>query len=111
LDLWGVVGGTAVAVVAGSAALLVWFHRDHGLASQAYWSALGKPAVLCGIAAAPVAALQLAVGVPGDRVGALAMLAAGVALFAPVYWVLAGRAAILPDRLSLRARRRSVSHA
>ena len=99
----GVVGATALAIVGGSAVFLIRFHRFYGVAGRAYARAVGVPAALAGVAAAPVLLFWLlfAGTAPDERLPAFAFAGAFFAVYVAVYWPLATRLGILPERLKM----------
>ena len=99
----GVVGGTALAIAGGSALFLIRFHRFYGVAGRVYAKAVGVPAALAGLAAAPVLLFWLlfAGAAPDERLPAFALAAAFFAVYVAVYWPLATRIGILPERLNM----------
>jgi O-antigen/teichoic acid export membrane protein len=109
LGLWGVVLGTAFAVVIGSSAFNVRFLRMFELPAREFWKGVGPPAVLALGLAIPPGLLALAVGTPASRAPAIGLLAAAVAMYAPAYWVLASRRGLLPAQLAYPLRRRRAS--
>ncbi len=99
----GVVGATALAIVGGSTVFLIRFHRFYGVAGRAYATAVGVPAALACLAAAPVLLFWLlfAGAAPDERLPAFALAAAFFAVYVAVYWPLATRLGILPERLNM----------
>jgi O-antigen/teichoic acid export membrane protein len=106
--LWGVVLGTAFAVVIGSSAFNFRFLRMFGLPAREFWNGVGPPGILALGLAIPPGLLALAVGTPASRGPAIGLLIAAVAIYAPAYWVLASRRGLLPSQLSYPLRRRRV---
>jgi O-antigen/teichoic acid export membrane protein len=112
LGLWGVVGGTFLAVTIGSLAFNLRFLRLFGLPVgdlSAGTVPTGALALGLGI---PPAALALAVGVPAGRPEAIALLALATAIYAIPYWLIATRRGFLPSQLEfppLRRREKAVS--
>ncbi len=99
----GVVGGTALAIAGGSALFLIRFHRFYGVAGRAYAKAVGVPAALAGLGAAPLLLFWLLFpgAAPDERLPAFALAAAFFAVFVGVYWPVATRLGILPERLNM----------
>jgi O-antigen/teichoic acid export membrane protein len=97
--LWGVVAGTAVAIVLGSMAFNRRFLRVFELPMSDFWEGALPPALLAIGLAVPFAALALAVGLPGGRGAALALLAIPTVGYVLPYWLLATRRGLLPERL------------
>ena len=99
-DLWGVIGATVVSLVGATWAFLVWFHRSHGVPPAEYLRAAGAPLAAALAASAPVVLWLLAAGVTdGERVPAAIATAVFFVVFAAIYWPLATRLEILPERL------------
>lgn len=105
--LWGVIAGTAVAIVVGSMAFNRRFLRVFGIPVDDFWDGVLQPTLLAVGLAVPFAALALAVGLPSGRGEAIALLAIPAVGYALPYWVLATRRGLLPERLQfpLRLRR------
>ena len=102
--LWGVVVGTAVAIVLGSMSFNRRFLRMFELPERDFWAGV-LPAAACALGLAiPSALLALFVEPPDERLSAALLLALSVALYALPYWWLASRRGLLPERLSLRRR-------
>ena len=100
LGLWGVIGATVVSLIGASWALLWWFHRSHDLPAREFVRAAGAPVAAALAASLPALAWTLAVGVDeGDRVTAALVTAGSFALFGAIYWPLASRIGVLPERL------------
>lgn len=97
--LWGVVTGTALAVVMGSMIfnrqLLKLFHLPQG----DFWAGVLPPGVLAVGLAGPPALLAILVGLPHGRLAAAGLLAISVTLYVLPYWILATRRGLLPQRL------------
>ncbi len=104
--MWGVIGATILSMVGSSIAGIYWFHRSYPVPLRDSLRAIGRPTALAAVAAAPIVAWLAIAGAPdGGRVTAALMSAIGVALFTAVYWPVASRMRLLPERLSLRAHR------
>ncbi len=99
----GVVGATALAIAIGSTVFLIRSHRFYGVAGRAYARGAGFPAALAGLAASPVLLFWLlfADAAPDARLPAFAFAAAFFAVYVAVYWPLATRLGILPERLNM----------
>jgi O-antigen/teichoic acid export membrane protein len=100
--LWGVITGTAIAVVAGS----MLFNARFLARFELGWAAFARGAVpAAGLAlglAVPFAILALAVGLPDGRPQAFALLGICVAGYGIPYWYLATRRRLLPEKLRFR---------
>jgi O-antigen/teichoic acid export membrane protein len=103
--LWGVVAGTAVALIIGSTVFNVRFLRLFELPERTFWESVRPPLGLAFGLAIPAAALALLVGLPEDRALAVALLAASMLSYLPPYWLLASRRGLLPEKLSYPLRR------
>jgi O-antigen/teichoic acid export membrane protein len=101
---WGILGGTVLALAAGSAVFVVRFHRTYGLPLRDYGAAVLPPAGLALVLAAGVA---LAVTLQGwetsSRFTSAGMVAAITVAYLGLYWPIASRLGFLPDRLALRS--------
>ena len=107
--IWGVLAGTVIGIVGGSAAYLYLFHRDHGLPAIDYARAVSGPAVVAVLAAAPVVLVQLLVfGVPDARPAATVATVAYAVMFVGIYWPVASRLGLLPEKLQLGRLRTAV---
>jgi O-antigen/teichoic acid export membrane protein len=104
--IWGVVGGTVLALVVGS---IVFNYKVLRLFevpwSEFLASILPSGALAFGLAIPP-AALAIVVGVPSDRWTALLLFSISLAIYVIPYWILATRFDLLPEKLTLRAARR-----
>ncbi len=106
--LWGVVLGTALAIVIGGGAFLINFHRYYEIPAKVYFRAAGVPAALAPAAGIPIAAWLLLSDVMFDeRLPAFAVAVGCLIVYLAIYWPLATRANILPERLNLRPMRLS----
>lgn len=104
--LWGVLLGTFAAVTVGSVVQLMRFHRLYQLPVRDLVTSAGPPAALAvGLALPFAAAYLLGVGTPAGRPAAVLGLVLTTGLYALLYWVLASRHALLPERVSLRRSR------
>lgn len=102
--LWGVLAGTAVAIVLGSMSFNFRFLRMFGLPRRDFWAGVGPAAMLAIGLALPPGLLAVLVGTPDERLPAALLLTLSVAMYALPYWWLASRRGLLPERLSLRRR-------
>ncbi len=106
LGLWGVVGGTFLAVTVGSLAFNWRFLRLFGLPLRDLTAGTLPTAALALGLGIPPAALALAVGVPSGRPIAIALLALATAIYAIPYWLIATRRGLLPSQLEFPPLRR-----
>lgn len=98
--LWGVLGGTILALLVGSLLFLRAFHRTYGLPLGTYLRAIARPLALAGGLMLPFLAVQLLVDVPtSTRLSALIALAVVGGLYGLGYWVAASRMHLLPARI------------
>jgi O-antigen/teichoic acid export membrane protein len=104
--LWGVVGGTFLAVTAGSLLFNSRFLRLFRLPLRDLLAGVLPPGVLALGLGIPPAALALAVGVPSGRPSAIFWLAISTAAYAIPYWLIATRRGYLPSRLEFPPLRR-----
>ncbi len=105
--LWGVIAGTMISIVGWCAVFLVQFHRMHRIPARDYAVSAGVPAAVAVLAGLPTLLYLLAEGVQnGERIPAAVTAAASVVLFVLLYWPIASRLGILPERLTLRPFRR-----
>ena len=100
--LWGVISGTAVAVVLGSMVFNVRFLKRFDLRWSDFADGALRPAALAIGLALPFALLSLAVGLPSGRPAAFALLAVCVLGYGLPYWYLASRRRLLPEKLAFR---------
>ena len=106
LGLWGVVGGTFLAVTIGSLAFNLRFLRLFELPLRDLTAGTVPTAVLALGLGIPPAAMALAVGVPPGRPSAIALLAVATAIYAIPYWLIATRRGLLPRQLEFPPLRR-----
>ena len=66
-ELWGVAAGAVIGVVVGALVYIRYFHRAHAIPYRTYLRAVGLPAVVSLVAAAPVALSWLFIAAPDDR--------------------------------------------
>ncbi len=104
--LWGVVGGTFLAVTIGSLAFNWRFLRLFGLPLRDLTAGTVPTGVLALGLGIPPAALALAVGVPSGRLSAVVLLAIATAIYAIPYWLIATRRGFLPSQLEFPPLRR-----
>ncbi len=104
--LWGVVGGTFLAVTLGSMAFNARFLRLFALPARDFFSAVVPTAALALGLGVPSAALAIAVGVPSGRVTAIPLLLLSTAAYAIPYWLIATRRGYLPSQLEFPPMRR-----
>lgn len=107
--LWGVVGGTFLAVTVGALVFNARFLRLFGLPARDLLAAVLPPGALALALGIPPAAIALAVGVPDGRPSAIFWLAISTALYAIPYWLIATRRGYLPSRLEFPPMRRRES--
>jgi len=99
--LWGVLGGTVIAMSSAALLLMYRFHRSFGIPGRDYAGAVLPPAALSLGLAVPFALFDLFLAPePSTRPVALALLAAVSVPYATAYWLIASRLGYLPDRLS-----------
>jgi O-antigen/teichoic acid export membrane protein len=107
LGFWGVLAGTALALSIGSLVFVARFLRIYGLARRDHLRAVVPPAALAlGVTAALIPFELLLGGDSASRLESAAVVLGSVAVYALVYWPLAGRLGFLPDKLTLPALRR-----
>lgn len=106
LGLWGVMAATVISIVALSATLLVRFFSDYGLLAADAVRAFVIPSSLSCALLVPLVPIVIATApLATSRLSAAALLAAVTAAYAIPYWLLAGRAGLLPERIRLAALR------
>jgi O-antigen/teichoic acid export membrane protein len=106
LGLWGVVGGTFLAVTLGSLAFNLRFLRLFGLPVHDLTAGTVPTGVLALGLGIPPAALAAAVGLPSGRLSAIALLAVATVIYAIPYWLIATRRGFLPRQLEFPPLRR-----
>jgi len=99
LGVWGVVGGTFLALTLGSVWFTWRFLKLFGLALGSFVSGVLPTAALALGLAVPPALLALAVGTPDGRATAIPLLALSTLIYAVPYWYLATRFDFLPEKL------------
>lgn len=107
--LWGVVAGTALALILGSMAFNRRFLKFFALSERDLWSGVLPPAALALGVGIPPALLAIFIGLPSGRPLAIALLAISTALYIFPYWILATRRGLLPEKLTFPPRRRGAS--
>jgi O-antigen/teichoic acid export membrane protein len=98
-DVWGVVAGGVLGIVVGALVYLVHFHQAHGLPPRDYLRSVGLPAGVTLLAAAPLALSWLVLDAPDGRLPALLLTVVDVLVFVGIYWPLASRLDLLPEKL------------
>ncbi len=101
--LYGVLAGSALAIAAGSAGFLVYFHRLYEIPATVLLRAAGVPALVAGLAGLPAISWFVLVGLPPEgRFPALVATAVAFVVYVSIYWPLASWLNILPEKLNLR---------
>jgi O-antigen/teichoic acid export membrane protein len=100
--LWGVVGGTFIAVSFGGLWFNARFLRLFKLPLRDYLAGTLPTGVLAFGLAIPLAVFTIAVGLPGDRLTAILCLAGVTIAYAAPYWLIATRRGFLPRQLEFR---------
>jgi O-antigen/teichoic acid export membrane protein len=107
LGFWGVLAGTVLALSAGSVVFVVRFLRIYELPLGDHIRAVGPPAALAlGLTLAMVPFGVLMGWDTTSRWHSAIVVLSCVAVYALVYWPLAGRLGFLPEKLTLSALRR-----
>jgi O-antigen/teichoic acid export membrane protein len=104
--IWGVVGGTVVALVIGSVAFNFRVLRLFRIPWSEFLASIVPSGALAFGLAIPPAALAIAVGVPSSRWSAALLLLVSLTIYVVPYWILASRYRLLPERLTLGAARK-----
>lgn len=99
--VWGVVGGTFLALTIGSFWFSWRFVKLFELSISDFLAGIVPTGALAIGLAVPPALIAIVVGVPGGRLLAVVMLAITVPLYVVPYWFLATRYDLLPTRLRL----------
>jgi|GEM_PF-1430764 len=100
--LWGVLIATVGAEIAASSVFLVRFHRRYGFGWGDFRRAVGPPAAMTLLTAAPFAVLYAAgLSAPSSRGPALLGAVATGGTYALVCWVVGSRTEMLPEKLRL----------
>jgi len=97
--IWGVVGGTFLALLVGSVRFNARFLRLFDLSPGDFLRGVVPTAVLAVGLALPSIALAVLVGTPDGRLSAALLLALSLILYVPPYWWLATRGGYLPEKL------------
>lgn len=105
--LWGVLAGSALAISLGGAGFLVYFHRLYEIPASVFTRAAGRPSFAAGLAGVPALAWLTLVGFPYEgRLPSLGATAVSFVVYVAIYWPLASRMDILPEKLDMRRRTR-----
>ncbi len=104
--LWGVVGGTFLAVTFGSLLFNARFLRLFDLQLGDLLAGVMPPAVLALGLGIPPAVIAVLVGVPSGRPSAIFWLLIASAIYLIPYWLIATRRGYLPRQLEFRPFRR-----
>jgi O-antigen/teichoic acid export membrane protein len=101
-ELWGVVAGGVLGIVAGAVVYMVYFHRVHHLPPGDYIRSAGTPALIAALAGVPIALSWIVVAQPDGRLPAFAISIVDLFVYLAIYWPIADRLELLPDALRLR---------
>lgn len=104
--VWGVVAGTALALILGAIRFNVRFLRRYEIPWRDFFASIVPSGLLSFGLAIPPAVLAIAVGVPSSRWTAAVLFLFSVAIYAIPYWLIASRYDLLPEKLMLAAARR-----
>jgi O-antigen/teichoic acid export membrane protein len=104
--LWGVAGGTFLAVTLGSTVFNLRFLRRFELSLGDFLAGVVPTGALALGLGIPPAALAIAVGVPSGRASAIPLLIVSVAVYVIPYWLIATRRGLLPRNLEFPPLRR-----
>ena len=107
-DVWGVLVGTFLAISLGSGLMLRSIHRAYDLTANDFWGAAWRPIGLSAGVALPLLIVDLIIApsVSGRPANVAALISVS-AIYSVGYWILASRAGVLPQKLTLgRVRRR-----
>jgi O-antigen/teichoic acid export membrane protein len=107
--VWGVVGGTFLALLVGSLRFTERFLKLFELPLRDFLAGVLPTAALALGLAIPPAALAIVVGTPNGRLPAVLWLAVSVLLYVPPYWIAATRWDLLPEKLRFPWVRRRAS--
>jgi O-antigen/teichoic acid export membrane protein len=97
--IWGVVGGTFLALTIGSIRFTRRFLRLFELSAEDFFAGVIPTGALAIALGLPIGALAIAVGAPADRLTAVLLLAVSVPAYVIPYWYLATRLDYLPAKL------------
>jgi O-antigen/teichoic acid export membrane protein len=101
--LWGVVAGAALSILIATVLFVQRFHRYYQIPIGEYLAAVSQPIAVSLLPAIPLALIYFATGLSFDgRLEAATVAIPLGAVYGLTYWVLASRANLLPDRLTLR---------
>ena len=106
LGLWGVAGGTFLAVTLGSMIFNLRFLRRFKLSLDDFLAGVVPTGALALGLGIPPAALAIAVGVPSGRATAIPLLAVSALAYVIPYWLIATRQGLLPKNLEFPPLRR-----
>lgn len=104
--VWGVVGGTFLALLLGTIRFTERFLKLFDLPLRDFLAGVAPTGALAIGLALPLAVLAIAVGAPSGRLEAILLLAFTVAAYALPYWILATRFDYLPEKLRFPLSRR-----
>lgn len=107
--VWGVVGGTFLALLLGSLRFTARFLRLFGLPARDFLAGVLPTAGLAIGLALPFALLAVLVGDPSGRLPAAGLLGLTTAAYGLVYWMAASRFDYLPEKLRFPGWRRARS--
>jgi len=99
--VWGVVGGTFLALLIGSVRFTERFLRLFHLPLRDFLAGVLPTGALAVGLALPFALLAILVGAPDGRLPAIFLLAFVVAAYGSLYWVVASHFEFLPEKLQL----------
>lgn len=107
--LWGILGGTFLALTIATLVFTWRFHMMYGVPWREFWDAVLPPAALAIVVALPLALIDLLAGdLTGSRLQDAVVLVVISGIYGGVYWVVASRLGWLPDRMTLGRLRRKV---
>lgn len=109
LGVWGVVGGTFLALLLGSLRFTERVLKLFSLPLRDFLAGVLPTGALALGLAIPPAALAIVVGAPSSRAIAIVCLAASVLVYGLPYWIVATRRGFLPEKLSFPLWRRRAS--
>jgi O-antigen/teichoic acid export membrane protein len=103
--LWGVLAGSALAISLGAVGFLIYFHRLYRIPAAVLARATGVPAFAAGLAGVPAICWLVFIGFPYEgRLPSVAATAVSLLVYVAIYWPLASKLDILPDKLNMRRR-------